>query len=423
MGSGFIPYAFSVHSFINSVGADVGFASIVGLAILVLLYFAQARETSSLRAQAAEAHQRIQQLEARIVHLSRSVNSPAPPPAAPAAPAVPVQPQAAALAMPVGERSPAPSGRPVAAPAGNGLTPPPVRVTGLTPLPAAPAMVGGPALSAATKLIKLPEPVLAPVAAPVPAVGAIPLGAAQPTERPLATVGGPPPVTAAANGGARAGLVDYPATADQPDDTFYGSLPTEPPPPRAQQARRQPTQPPRRPNGPPQRGSSGGGRSARRAIIAVTATLLVAAVAVIAIILTSSGGSGKATHTNAASTQAKGTKRGSRAVAFNPATVGVSVLNGTSTQGAASSIGAKLQSDGYKIVSKGNAADQTHTISTVFYARGAKNDGLQVAKSLKLRADMVEPIDSGTQSLACQSTTPCSPKVVVTIGTDLASTS
>ena len=42
-----IPFALSVHHFINSVGADAGFAAIIGLAILVLLYFAQARETAN----------------------------------------------------------------------------------------------------------------------------------------------------------------------------------------------------------------------------------------------------------------------------------------------------------------------------------------------------------------------------------------
>ena len=46
------PYALSIHNFISSVGADAGFASIIGLAILVLLYFAHARETSALREQA-----------------------------------------------------------------------------------------------------------------------------------------------------------------------------------------------------------------------------------------------------------------------------------------------------------------------------------------------------------------------------------
>src|SRR5689334_23299641 len=78
MGS--IPYAFSVNHFIDSVGADAVFASIIGLAILVLLYFAQARETASLREQAYEAAQRVQQLENRIAQLTRQQPAPAPPP-------------------------------------------------------------------------------------------------------------------------------------------------------------------------------------------------------------------------------------------------------------------------------------------------------------------------------------------------------
>ncbi|MEA2638196.1 MAG: hypothetical protein QOE18_1253, partial [Chloroflexota bacterium] len=50
-----IPFALSVQHFVNSVGADAGFAAIIGLAILVLLYFAQARETASLREQVEDS--------------------------------------------------------------------------------------------------------------------------------------------------------------------------------------------------------------------------------------------------------------------------------------------------------------------------------------------------------------------------------
>ncbi len=46
---GAIPYALSVTHFVNSVGAKAGFAAIIGLALLVLLFFAQMRETASLR--------------------------------------------------------------------------------------------------------------------------------------------------------------------------------------------------------------------------------------------------------------------------------------------------------------------------------------------------------------------------------------
>ncbi|MBV8220940.1 MAG: hypothetical protein JO325_20955, partial [Solirubrobacterales bacterium] len=44
-----IPFALSVHHFISSVGADAGFAAFIAVALLVLLYFSQARETANLR--------------------------------------------------------------------------------------------------------------------------------------------------------------------------------------------------------------------------------------------------------------------------------------------------------------------------------------------------------------------------------------
>ncbi len=69
MGS--MPFAFSVHNFISSVGADAGFAAIIGLAVLVLLYFAHARETANLREEASILAERLQQAEARVAELSR----------------------------------------------------------------------------------------------------------------------------------------------------------------------------------------------------------------------------------------------------------------------------------------------------------------------------------------------------------------
>ena len=85
-----LPLALSVHHFINTVGADAGFAAIIGLAILVLLYFAQARETANLREQAYEAAQRVAQLEARLTSLARQQAAaaqvaPRPPPPRPEA--------------------------------------------------------------------------------------------------------------------------------------------------------------------------------------------------------------------------------------------------------------------------------------------------------------------------------------------------
>src|SRR5438309_255722 len=75
MGS--LPLALSIHNFISSVGADAGFASIIGLAILVLLYFAHARETSALREQAARLAERLQQAEAKLAQTAAQA-APAP---------------------------------------------------------------------------------------------------------------------------------------------------------------------------------------------------------------------------------------------------------------------------------------------------------------------------------------------------------
>ena len=66
-----LPFALSIHTFINNVGAYVGFASIIGLALLVLLNFAQARETSSLRSRLEEAGERIAMLENRLTQALR----------------------------------------------------------------------------------------------------------------------------------------------------------------------------------------------------------------------------------------------------------------------------------------------------------------------------------------------------------------
>src|SRR5579859_5978813 len=64
-------FAFSVHTVISSTRADAGFAAIIGLAILVLLYFAHARETANLREEAALLTQRLQHAEARVAQLTR----------------------------------------------------------------------------------------------------------------------------------------------------------------------------------------------------------------------------------------------------------------------------------------------------------------------------------------------------------------
>ena len=136
----------STH-FINSVGAKAGFASIIGLALLVLLFFTQSRETANLRRRADEAEQQLYQLQLYVDHLSRqrSQQAAAPLPQRPALPSPPRR--AAALAARAAAREPRRPGR-----AG------PRRRRRGHAIPAAPAGVGAPALSSATRLIPLAEP-------------------------------------------------------------------------------------------------------------------------------------------------------------------------------------------------------------------------------------------------------------------------
>jgi LytR cell envelope-related transcriptional attenuator len=372
MGS--LPLAFSVHHFIDSVGAYCGFAAIIGLAILILLYFAQARETATLREHAYEAAQRIQQLEARIAQLVRSVPDQAPQ----------AQPAAA-------QRAPAPvqQRRSVAVSAG---------VAAASATFGAPAGVGAPPLAAATKLIPTDVPGTAEP---------------EPEEQPddYTRIGAPAPATAAAAGtnGATHERIPPPAAA------------APPPPPRVQIRPGAPAQAARRPASPPPR-SQGSGRGIPRGVIFLLGGLLIVAVVAVLLIVTSGGGNSPASNAGPTTNSPSAARRAKRVAAFSPSTVNVSVLNGTSTSGLANRIATQLSGDGYKEGKVTNAADQTQTSTVVAYLPGHKEDAVHVATALKLGASTVQPIDSNTQAVACPPPGNCTSTVVVTVGSDLAGT-
>jgi hypothetical protein len=74
--------AFSVQHQVEKYGAYVGIAAFFGLAILSLLYFAQAREVKRLREWAGRAPERAQELEQAVVeHAQETRRVPAPQPA------------------------------------------------------------------------------------------------------------------------------------------------------------------------------------------------------------------------------------------------------------------------------------------------------------------------------------------------------
>src|SRR4051794_41778029 len=60
-------FAFSLQHEVEKYGPYVGLAAFLGLAVLTVLYFAQARELKRLRDWAGRAPERAQEVEARVV--------------------------------------------------------------------------------------------------------------------------------------------------------------------------------------------------------------------------------------------------------------------------------------------------------------------------------------------------------------------
>ncbi len=401
-----IPLALSVHNFINKVGADAGFASIIGLAILVLLYFAQARETATLREHAAEAAERIQNLEARLSQVMRAQSAPRASATAPPAPPA---------------RAPgAPGTGPIVASRGlAGAAAPATSAGAGSILPAAPAGVGAPALTAATKLIPTPGP-----ASPEPPAAAA--GLAAPValqEFDTGATPAPATVAGAGNGHPYGSVTNF---GGAPSPVAAPSGPAQPPPQVQIRSGQRPGQGPaplRRPAGVSRTATGAyGSGSSRRTLAAVVGALVLAAVVIGLLALTSGGGSTAKTSTQLA-TNAPARTRGTQPASINPANVTVAVLNGTATAKLANRVGVVLGTAGYKDGMITNAPDQTHTATVVAYLPTFKREALAVAKSLKLPSSSVQAIDQNTQAVACPAApAPCPANVVVTVGANLAGT-
>jgi LytR cell envelope-related transcriptional attenuator len=410
---GFVPFAFLVHQFVSSVGADVGFAAIVGLAILVLLYFAQARETANLREQSNEATQRVELLEARLAQLARRPAAPAP-----AAPPVGAPTAAAAPARGV------PAIAPVPAPSG-------IRAMALTPGP--PAGVAAPALAAATRLI----PTAAVAAGGQPSATAI-------TQAPTAAPGLGSETAVAAPGESAAGPSPYAAPGDVSPATVagggngsarqYAAAPGEGRQAASLTAARAGGRPvvggaPVRSSAPsgPRRSAlvteAPPGRSrAGRAVALLLGVLVLAGVVVVLLVVT---GLGATKHPSGAATTGAGpgSRAARRGARFNPSTVTVAVLNGTGSagiSGLARRTADRLAALGYRLGTVTTASNQTLTSTVIGYMPGHRGAAVRVADALKLPPGSVKPIDSGTQALACSQGGPCRATVVVTAGADLA---
>jgi hypothetical protein len=468
-----VPFALSVHSFVNSVGAYVGLGSIVAVAILILLYFAHARETATLRERLDEAQQRIGGLEGRIGQLTQSSQRARvqPPVAAPG--------QVTPVPAPPGLRPVGGSVRRIPSPATAAATMTPAagaapsaaqpRGATLSPsAPSAPAGTGAPALASATKLIPdaatpgAPDDTIfvpaaaasnggsaaehtAVLAAPVQAAPAS--ASASPAPAPTAPVPAAPvpvapaPATAAA---ATAAAAAAPAASASP----RGAVAT---PPRVQiGAEREST------DNLPATSAGGGGirrigghpqspvslppfdeepAKGRRFAGQVLPLLIgVVAIAVIVaglIVLINAGGgstTGNVNHNgNSGQTGQNLHNRHTTPPPFRPAKVTVAVLNGTAQSGLAGDVGKKLGHEGYTQGNITNAASQTQSHTFVYYvARGRatkanRTAAQHVARALKLSLFWVRranppALQSCAISAAGTSLGSCKANVIVSVG-------
>jgi hypothetical protein len=418
-----IPFALSLDKYVNQAGTDVGFGCLLAVALLALLYFAGARETRTLREQLEEAHERITSLEARVTQALRNqaaaraqAAQPAQVPSVPGRPGVVPAPSVAQSTNSAAARVQ----RQVSA----------TTVTGV--LLGAPEGAGAPALGSATKLIPSPEmtgvpapSVGVPAAVPVAATaagGAVSVPSA--TEayagsddedfddfEPDDTMFVPAGVTAAANGGAGGGGA---AVAPAPSVRFGEDGPLGPPPRRTV---------PLVEYGP------SGQRRISRMLGGLIALLVVAAIMVALLVITGNGGSKSKTTT---ATRGTVTKRTTKPVAFNPAKVKVSVLNGTGQQGLAGDVATLVKKSGYTVPSRAitNADTQLVSTTTVGYRPGYRADAFRVAKSLTTTSgvtvtDVVAASSTSVTSCATPTATgqvgTCPAGVIVTVGTDMES--
>jgi len=423
-----MPLAVSTTSLLDKVGSYAGLASVLGLALLALLYFTQAREIKRLRDWAAGAVERegddaraardaALAAQRRVTGSRSAIRPGAGPPAATAAgggaasgaaaarPPAPAGPLAAGAAgsTPVSAAGGQTSGA-VAPPAGPGrASPPGAPPTGPQPSAAAGSAAAVRAPGGATVVQPaVPGPAGPPDGAGSPGRAGAPSGAGSPSK--VRAPSGAGPGTA----------------AGRPVTTRAGAAPLRAPStsrPAAGLRGRGGTQ-----AAAPDRNGSGRDRLPLRALALLAGVAALVAVVVV-IAITQLNGSG--THTRVAGAPVASTdssaatppahhRAGATPTAgVDHSTVTVSVLNGTTTPGLAKQVLDQLLKLGFRGGPTANAATQQLATTQVAYAAGDRAAARAVAQSLGLPVTAVTPADSGVRALAGPTA-----QVVVTVGGD-----
>jgi len=350
--------AFSLQDQVEKYGAYVGIAAFFGLAVLSLLYFAQAREVRRLREWAGRAPERAAELEQAVVEHAQEVR-----------------------------RTPVPAAQPVAA------KPQPVVANGAVKLK--PAEVAALAFARAAGVHEPHEPKPHPV--PVAAVAA---------PVPAATVAAPTPPTQVAAAGAAIATGEPAAAEALAPATNGGGTPSPPPkpPPATPAARRaEPAPlPPRRTVAPSRRQAPPPRRESNVRSVVITAIVGVLVLAGTAFGITSLLG-GDEPEQPPPPVATEPADEGEPTPSAEPVTKEnalVMVFNGTSETGLAGKLEEQLLAEGYPNDNVEPAtlgeAEQRQTSVVMYRGGGARGVAQEVGSALGI--EQVERLDAATQT-------------------------
>jgi hypothetical protein len=442
--------AFSLQDQVEKYGAYVGLAAFLGLAVLTLLYFAQARELKRLRDWAGRAPERAQELEARVMAQAEEARGEPEPVVERSGTVGPAQPVTAGngrraeapVAVPMGPRPAVAMARAAAAVAAAPAAPeraeesederaaegPGEPPSGDESGDAAAVAAGNGDESRDAAAVAASNGDEAGDAAAVAATnGDEPKAPAPepeaPAPEPTAAESEPDPAQDTEDAPALPGNgvpapVPIPRATPRPQPRPAAPL-------RAATPSRSATLPPPRPAPPPRRTTPEPSRAGRMTLYTLLAIAVAAVAVAVPIFLLGGDDPAPAPNTTAESTPGAatgGAGGGTEAVAARPETV-VTVLNGTPTEGLASQTRDKLIAEGYSdeqgMIRTGNNTDQQRQDSVIFFAEGERRQARDVGSILGIT--QLEAIDPETQALAdaTDATNSGQPsKVVVLLGSD-----
>jgi hypothetical protein len=417
--------AASADRVVEQVGSYAGYASIIGLGILALLYFTQAREVKRLREWAGRAPERAAELEERVQAdaQKRIVAQPIAPTSAAGQQAAEARAQAATaavyasvgaqppgappppgqLARPAPPAAPAPGAVPpvpgAAAPPAPGTVPAPGTLPpGAAPAPAAAAATQAPAPSSTGRPIVTATPVPAP--APLPAATS-------------------PAATAAARVAAASRTIAAPGNGSTTQETTESAAARPEPLPA-------PPAPPPGLISDADAGDAGGGLSRARVGMIIGGAIAVIAIAVVLTVVLAGSDENPPPENNFGNTPSVegapsasgapdgGSRAGSSSSSLTSAerrATDVAVLNGTTQTGLARAVANRIQEDGFTIGGVATNANQSVPTTIVSYTGDHRQAALEIAKIIGIDSGSVQAADANAAAAA-------SGDVLVTVGSD-----